>query len=89
MHGGPGTPDPAQIVCTSVTLMSVLLRADDVKPFQATSPAGLTSDRYDIAARVPPDTTKAQFKRMLQALLADRFHLVLHHMKPGNSRATN
>jgi hypothetical protein len=38
MRGGPGTPDAGQITFTNVTLMNVLLRAYDVKPYQATGP---------------------------------------------------
>ena len=34
MQGGPGTSDTDRIIFTSVTLMGVLLRAYDVKPYQ-------------------------------------------------------
>ena len=76
---GPGTPDPSQIAFTNVTLMSVLLRAYDVKSYQAAGPDWLLSERYDIAAKIPPGATMEQFHLMLQNLLADRFHLALHH----------
>ena len=79
MRGGPGTSDTGRIVFTNVTLMSVLLRAYDVKPYQARGPDWLSSERYEITATIPPDTTKEQFNLMLQRLLADRFHLALHH----------
>jgi uncharacterized protein (TIGR03435 family) len=36
-------------------------------------------DLYEIAATMSPDTTKEQFQLMLQNLLAERFHLVVHH----------
>jgi uncharacterized protein (TIGR03435 family) len=38
----------------------------------------LGSGRFDIVATAPPETTKEQFTLMLQNLLADRFHLVVH-----------
>jgi uncharacterized protein (TIGR03435 family) len=79
MRGGPGTGDPGQITFTNVTLMSVLLRAYDVKTYQAAGPEWLASERYDVTAKVPPGTTKEQCNRMLQGLLAERFHLALHH----------
>jgi len=79
MRGGPGTVDPEQISFTSVTLMNVLLRAYDVKIYQVSGPDWLSSERYDIAAKIPPGTTKEQFNMMLQSLVAERFHLVLHH----------
>jgi len=79
MRGGPGTADTGRIIFTNVTLMSVLLRAYDVKPYQATGPDWLSSERYDITATIPPGATKEQFDLMLQRLLAERFHLALHH----------
>ena len=79
MQGGPGTGDAGQITYTNVTLASVLQRAYDVKVYQVTGPAWLSSERYDIAAKIPPDTSQEQFHRMLQNLLAERFHLALHH----------
>jgi uncharacterized protein (TIGR03435 family) len=79
MRGGPGTEDPGQITFTNVTLFNVILRAYDVKLFQLSAPDWLSQQKYDIAAKVPPATTKEQGNRMLQTLLADRFHLSLHH----------
>jgi uncharacterized protein (TIGR03435 family) len=36
------------------------------------------STNYTIVATMPPDTTKEQFQKMLQNLLAERFHLKFH-----------
>ncbi len=36
------------------------------------------ADRFDIIAKVPADAKREQVPAMLRALLADRFHLVLH-----------
>jgi uncharacterized protein (TIGR03435 family) len=58
MRGGPGTGDPGRIIFTSVTLLSVLLRAYDVKPYQATGPDWLSSERYDITAKIPAGATQ-------------------------------
>ncbi len=71
--------DPAQLTYTNVTLISVVQRAYDVKTYQTTGASWLSEKRYDIAAKIPPDTTKEQVRNMLQNLLAERFHLVLHH----------
>lgn len=79
MRGGPGTSDAGQITFTNVTLMNVLLRAYDVKIYQVTGPSWLSSERYDIVAKVPQGATKEQLNTMLQNLLAERFHLALHH----------
>src|SRR5580698_698097 len=40
-------------------------------------PPGLTFDRYDIVARLPPGSTQPDTSRMLQSLLIDRFKLVI------------
>jgi uncharacterized protein (TIGR03435 family) len=41
-------------------------------------PSWLEMDRFDIAAKLPADSTPDTHKLMLQSLLADRFKLVLH-----------
>jgi uncharacterized protein (TIGR03435 family) len=79
MRGGPGTPDPGQITYSNVTLRNVLMAAYDVKEFQISGPSWLGNERYDIVAKVPPGTTKEQFRLMLQNLLAERFKMSLHH----------
>jgi uncharacterized protein (TIGR03435 family) len=81
MRGGPGTPDPGQITYNNVTLKNVLMNAYDVKGFQISGPDWLDSARYDIVAKVPQGATKAQFRLMLQNLLAERFKLTLHREK--------
>src|SRR5579872_5343616 len=41
-------------------------------------PSWLEWDRWDVIAKVPPGTTEASAKEMLQSLLAKRFNLVVH-----------
>ena len=41
-------------------------------------PSWLEWDRWDVIAKVPPETTEASAKQMLQSLLAQRFGLVVH-----------
>ena len=38
-----------------------------------------SADRFNIEARAPGNSTIDQMRLMMQALLADRFHLVIHH----------
>ena len=40
-------------------------------------PSWLQWDRFDIVAKAPPDTSREKVRLMLQALLADRFSLVV------------
>lgn len=41
-------------------------------------PSWLELDRFEIAAKTPPNTSQETAKLMLQALLKERFHLVVH-----------
>lgn len=79
MRGGPGTADPGRISFTNVTLYNVVLRAYDLKRFQLSAPDWMSSQEYDIVAQVPAGATPDECNRMLQTLLARRFHLVVHH----------
>jgi len=79
VRGGPGTDDPEHVTFSGSTLMAVITLAYDVKEYQVTGPAWLSSERYEIQAKLPAGATKEQFHLMLQSLLADRFHLTLHH----------
>jgi uncharacterized protein (TIGR03435 family) len=76
--GGPGTQDPGRIRYPYMTPRYFLMAAYDVKPFQITGPAWLDSERFDINATMPPETTREQLHMMLQNLLAERFKLTIH-----------
>src|ERR1700722_10609921 len=76
--GGPGTKDPGRIHYPFMSLKNILMSAYDVKNFQIVGPAWLDTERFDITATMPPDTTKEQFRAMLQNLLADRFKMTVH-----------
>jgi len=79
LRGGPGTDDPGRIAYSNMPLVSVLINAYHVQPFQISGPDWLKTERYDIAAKIPEGVTQSQYDLMLQILLAERFHLVLHH----------
>lgn len=76
--GGPGTKDPGRIHYPFMTMKSLLTNAFDVKNFQIVGPSWLDTERFDITATMPPNTTKEQFRAMLQNLLAERFKLTIH-----------
>ena len=79
--GGPGTSDPG--VSIPVTTMSgMLMKAFGVEAGEILGPAvqpRAGANFYSFTAAVPPDTTTAQFQKMFQNLLVERFHLVVHH----------
>jgi uncharacterized protein (TIGR03435 family) len=35
-------------------------------------------DRFDVAAKIPPNTTREQFREMLRNLLTERFGMRVH-----------
>ena len=78
--GGVGTDDPERIVYNGPTLKALLGDAFNLKHYQISGPDWLDADqyRYDIDAKIPKDTTKEQFRSMLQHLLVERFQLTLH-----------
>src|SRR5579863_4065750 len=80
--GGPGTNDPSRFRAPRIDMLSLLARAFDVSTDQITGPAWIkdfaSANNYTVIATMPPDTTKEQFQKMLQNLLAERFHLIFH-----------
>ncbi|MEP7352428.1 MAG: TIGR03435 family protein [Acidobacteriota bacterium] len=77
--GGPGTPDPGHITWANASLQNIVNTAFDVKNFQVTGPAWLTTERFDYALKVPDGATKEQVRVMWQNLLKERFGMVVHH----------
>jgi uncharacterized protein (TIGR03435 family) len=80
--GGPGTSDPGMLHCTNSSLALFILQAYDVKWYKLVSPdwviRGGSETGYDVPAKIPPGTSKSDYRLMLQGLLADRFHLAVH-----------
>jgi uncharacterized protein (TIGR03435 family) len=50
-----------------------------VKDYQISAPDWMAGARFDIQAKLPAGATRDQVSDMLQSLLADRFHLRMHH----------
>jgi uncharacterized protein (TIGR03435 family) len=79
--GGPGTSDPTRFRAPRIGMINLLAKAFEVSLDQIVGPAWLrdvTVGKYSIVATMPADATKEQFQKMLQNLLAERFHLVFH-----------
>ncbi|HEV2576952.1 MAG TPA: TIGR03435 family protein [Acidobacteriaceae bacterium] len=62
-----------------VSVRNCVAFAYGVSTSQVAGPASISDKRYDIVAKVDHDVTADQMRQMMQALLADRFHLTLHH----------
>jgi len=59
-------------------LKSLLTYAYGVKPYQITGPDWMSTERFDIVAKLPEGSTKGDAPKMLQTLLEERFKLVTH-----------
>jgi uncharacterized protein (TIGR03435 family) len=79
MRGGPGTDDLGQFTDPRDSLAGLLAAAYGVARDQISGPDWISTELYNVAAKIPPNTTKEQFRLMLQGLLVERFHLAVHH----------
>ena len=71
-------PNPGSVNCTSATLKMLLMQAYDMKNYQVEGPSWLDNDTYDLMAKIPEGVPVEKVPSMLQALLAERFKVVLH-----------
>jgi uncharacterized protein (TIGR03435 family) len=62
----------------SMTLRELMVVAYKVQANQITGPDWIDSQRFDIAAKLPDESTKDQANEMLQSLLEERFKMTLH-----------
>jgi uncharacterized protein (TIGR03435 family) len=76
--GGPGTDDPERVRCVNMSLSSLVSVAYELRMNELVAPAWMENEKFDITAKVPAGTTKAQFHLMQQDLLAERFKLAVH-----------
>jgi uncharacterized protein (TIGR03435 family) len=77
--------DGKRVDIGNYSLIQLICKAYDVKPYQVSGPAwlqtagaGIAGQRFDIIANLPEGATKEQVPQMLQNLLAERFKLVIH-----------
>lgn len=71
--------EPGSLTMRNVSLKSAVLWAYGVRDNQVSGPGWIGDERYDILAKTATAADDAQLKRMLQALLADRFKMTVHH----------
>src|SRR5579872_6348764 len=64
-----------------VTLADLIPYAYRVKSFQVTGPSWMRESRWNIIAKLPEGASPDQAPEMIQALLAERFKLTVHHDK--------
>jgi uncharacterized protein (TIGR03435 family) len=61
-----------------LTLKELISVAYKVKPYQVSGPSWMGTEHFDIAAKMPDGSKKEDAPAMLQALLVERFKLVVH-----------
>jgi uncharacterized protein (TIGR03435 family) len=69
----------AAIRVENLPLRALIEAAYGIRDYEFVGPNWLASERYDVVAKPPSGFTHAQFQPLLQALLADRFKLRVHH----------
>jgi uncharacterized protein (TIGR03435 family) len=67
-----------RFTATNMPLGGLILMAYNITVRQLSGPGPALSERYDVAAKAEHAVSRDQMLRMLQALLVDRFKLVLH-----------
>ena len=77
---GRGTPimDASRVDLPAWNLVALIRMAYDLKSYQWEPLDWMASARFDVSAKLPDGATKDQIPAMLQALLAERFKLVVH-----------
>jgi uncharacterized protein (TIGR03435 family) len=81
IKGGPGTAEPSRFTATYVTLQELLVLSYDLPPDQISGPSWLTTETYDVVAKVPVGVTPEQLQEMFQNLLTNRFAMIVHFAK--------
>jgi uncharacterized protein (TIGR03435 family) len=73
--------DGAQVRILALPMRDYIARAYRLKLYQVNGPDWLTSERFDVNAKLPAGSTPDQIPEMLQSLLEERFQIKLHREK--------
>jgi uncharacterized protein (TIGR03435 family) len=77
--------DAARVDIGSLSLADLIRIAYNVKAYQIQGPDWMSSERFDVVAKLPEGASTEQVPQMLQALLAERFQLKVHHESKEHS----
>lgn len=80
-HDGNTEATPGTLRMQDVSVETCIKWAYGVQESQIAGPAWIDSDKFDITAKADGPATDDEMKRMMQALLADRFKLRFHHQE--------
>jgi len=73
--------DGTQMRMVSLPMRDYIARAYRLKLYQVTGPDWLTTERFDVNAKLPEGSTQEQIPEMLQSLLEERFQIKVHREK--------
>src|SRR5262245_22922392 len=75
-----GVPRGGRYELRNASMLDLIRTAYGVEPEKVIGgPNWLTSDRFDVIAKVPAGTTQEKARLMLRTLLAERFGLTVHN----------
>jgi uncharacterized protein (TIGR03435 family) len=83
-NGSQSHTDPGRLTATNWTLTRMIQRAYDLPEYRVDGPEWIRTEHFDISAKFPealpkdPQQRAEVFKAMMQKMLADRFHVVIH-----------
>jgi len=70
--------DGAQARIGAMTMKDYVAMAYRVKAYQVTGPDWISTERWDLNAKLPDGATASQIPEMVQSLLSDRFQMKVH-----------
>jgi uncharacterized protein (TIGR03435 family) len=70
--------DGAQVRITTLTMRDYIAMAYRVRQYQVEGPDWITSEKFDLSAKLPAGSNSDQIPEMVAALLSDRFNLKFH-----------
>ena len=73
--------DGAQVRMVGLTMRDLLASAYRVKVYQITAPEWVSTERYDINAKLPSGVSPEKLPEMTESLLKERFGLRMHREK--------
>ena len=76
-YGGPPI-DPTLVRCSNYDLRNLVAEAWGLASWEYKGLDWMSEAKFDIVAKIPPSTTREQYRQMFQALYEQRFHLTYH-----------
>lgn len=70
---------PDRLTARAATILDCIVWAWNLREYQVLGPDWIRTERFEITAKAERPGTPAAMRPMLQALLAERFGLALHH----------